>query len=176
MSAVFRRTGGFTLLEMLIALVLLAFGMLSLARQMGQASRAEVEAFQRAQAMTLAQEMADRINNNLRQAALYVGDYVPQHAAEDCRNAPSLVARDACEWRNRLLGIDTMDGAQAIGAPIASRGCVVSLAPNVYVITVAWQGIVASEAPDNACGQGAFGSDAKRRTFSTVVQVATLGA
>jgi type IV pilus assembly protein PilV len=167
---------GFTLIEMLIALLVLAFGMLALARQMGHASRAEVEAFQRAQAMTLAQEMADRINDNLRQASLYLGDYVPRTAPEDCSNAPSLVQRDACEWRNRLLGIDTLDGQQAIGAPMASRGCVVSPAPNVYVVTVAWQGVVPTAAPDSPCGQGAFGSEATRRTFSTVVQVATLGA
>ena len=171
-----RRPGGFTLLELLIALVVLAFGMLALARGMGRASQAEVEAFQRAQAMALAQEMSDRINDNLKQAALYVGDYVPQATAEDCSGAPSLVARDACEWRNRLLGVDTLDAGQSIGAPMGARGCVVNPAPNVYVITVAWQGVIPSAAPDGACGQGAFDREENRRGFSTVVQVATLGA
>ena len=59
---------------------------------------------------------------------------------------------------------------------MAARGCVINPAPNVYVVTVAWQGLVASEAPETACGQGVFDSEAKRRAFSTVVQVATLGA
>ena len=167
---------GFTLLELLIALVVLAFGMLALARGMGRASQAELEAFQRAQAMALAQEMSDRINDNLKQAALYVGNYVPQSAPEDCSGAPSLVARDACEWRNRLLGVDTLDAGQSIGAPMGARGCVISPAPNVYVVTVAWQGAIPTEAPDSACGQGAFDREANRRVFSTVVQVATLGA
>ena len=176
MKAMDRTCRGFTLLEILIALVVLAFGMLALARGMGRASQAEMEAFQRAQAMALAQEMSDRINDNLKQAALYVGDYVPQASAEDCSGAPSLVERDACEWRNRLLGIDTLDGVQTIGAPMAARGCVISPAPNVYVVTVAWQGILATEAPDSACGQGAFDREANRRVFSTVIQVATLGA
>lgn len=171
-----RKIRGFTLLELLIALVVLAFGMLALARGMGRASQAELEAFQRAQAMALAQEMGDRINDNLKQAALYVGDYVPQAAAEDCSGAPSLVARDACEWRNRLLGVDTLDAGQSIGAPMGARGCVVSPAPNVYVITVAWQGLIPSAAPDSACGQGVFDREENRRAFSTVVQVATLGA
>lgn len=171
-----RTNRGFTLLELLIALVVLAFGMLALARGMGRASQAEVEAFQRAQAMALAQEMSDRINDNLKQAALYVGDYVPQSAPENCSGAPTLVARDACEWRNRLLGVDTLDAGQSIGAPMAARGCVISPAPNVYVITVAWQGVIATEAPDTLCGQGAFDREANRRAFSTVVQVATLGA
>jgi type IV pilus assembly protein PilV len=142
---------------------------------MGRASQSEVEAFQRAQAMMLAQEMADRINNNLRQAVQYVGDYVPARTAEDCTAAPSLVAHDGCEWRNRLLGVDTLDGTRTMGAPMAARGCVISPAPNVYIVAVAWQGIVPSEAPDSACGQGAFDASTWR-VFSTVIQIATLGA
>jgi type IV pilus assembly protein PilV len=144
--------GGFTLIEILIALVVMAFGMLALARGMGRASQEELEAFQRTQAMALAQEMADRINNNLRQAPQYVGDYVPGQVAEDCAAAPSLVARDGCQWRNRLLGMDTLDGPRATGAPMAARGCVTSPAPNVYLVAVAWQGVLVSEAPDSACG------------------------
>ena len=171
-----RRTHGFTLLEILIALVVLAFGMLALARGIGRASQEEMEAFQRAQAMTLAQEMADRINNNLRNAARYVGDYVPDAQAQDCAAAPDLVGRDGCEWRNRLLGVDTLDAGQTIGAPMAARGCVISPAPNVYVVAVAWQGVLATEAPDSACGANAFDAEANRRVFSTVIQVATLGA
>jgi type IV pilus assembly protein PilV len=171
-----RRPRGFTLLEILIALIVLAFGMLALARGIGRASQEELEAFQRAQAMMLAQEMADRINNNLKQAAQYVGDYIPAAQPEDCSGEPTQVARDACEWRNRLLGDDTHDGAHAIGAPIGARGCVFNPAPNVYVIAVAWQGVLATEAPDSACGTGAFDREENRRVFSTVIQVATLGA
>jgi type IV pilus assembly protein PilV len=176
MTTLQRNGRGFTLIEILIALVVLAFGMLTLARGMGRASQAEVEAFQRAQAMALAQEMTDRINDNLRQAAQYVGDYVPQRTAEDCTGMPTLVARDACEWRNRLLGVDTLDNGSTIGAPMAARGCVINPAPNVYVVTVAWQGILATGAPDSACGLNAFDKEANRRVFSTVLQVATLGA
>ena len=175
MTTMHRSNRGFTLIEILIALVLLAFGMLTLARGMGRASQAELEAFQRAQAMALAQEMSDRMNGNLRQAAQYVGDYVPGRTAEDCTNLPTLVARDACEWRNRLLGIDTLDNGSTIGAPMAARGCVISPAPNVYIVTVAWQGVLATAAPDSGCGLNAFDQEANRRVFSTVLQVATLG-
>jgi len=43
-------------------------------------------------------------------------------------------------------------------------------------VAVAWQGVLATEAPDSACGANAFDAEANRRVFSTVIQVATLGA
>ena len=58
-----RRAGrGFTLLDVLIVLVVLAFGMLALARTIGRASQEEMEAYQRTQAMTVASELVDRID------------------------------------------------------------------------------------------------------------------
>jgi type IV pilus assembly protein PilV len=170
-----RAQRGFTLIEILIALVVLAFGLLALARGIGRASQAEMEAWQRSQAMLLAQEMVNRIGINQKQAALYVGDYVPDRV-EDCSAADSQVALDACQWRNRLLGDDVRDETGAMGAPLGARGCVTNPAPNVYLIAVAWQGTVATEAPDSACGTGAFDREENRRVFSTVLQVATLGA
>jgi len=167
---------GFTLLEVLIALVVLAFGMLSLARAIGRASQEQVEAYQRAQAIVLAQEMVDRINNDQRNAVRYVGSYVPYARAEDCTLAATSWDRNGCEWRNRLLGVDVRDGARVIGAPMAARGCIVSLSPNVYVVAVAWQGVLPTDAPDSACGSGEFDSEPNRRVYSTVLQIATLGA
>ena len=46
-----RRASGFTLIDILISLFILAFGMLALARVMAQSSLSEVEASQRSQAI-----------------------------------------------------------------------------------------------------------------------------
>jgi type IV pilus assembly protein PilV len=169
---------GFTLLEVLISLVVLAFGMLALARTIGHSSKEEMEAYQRTQAMTVASELVDRIRNNPKQASLYVGDYVPAGPVEDCTavDPADIVGRDQCEFRNRLRGADILDATKGIGAPIAARACVVNAAPNIYVIAVAWQGILATAPADSPCGTGAFDKEENRRVYSTVVQVATLGA
>jgi type IV pilus assembly protein PilV len=165
---------GFTLIEILIALVMLAFGLLSLARVHATASLTEMEARQRAQAMVLALDMADRINLNRKNAAAYVGEYTGQLDA-NCAAQPTAAARDVCAWRNLLIGDATRDGIRLTGAPIAAMGCITSPAPNVYTISVAWQGVVQTGAPASPCGTGDFDAEVHRRAFSTVIQIATLG-
>ena len=169
---------GFTLIEVLICLVILAFGMLSLARAMANATLDELESFQRSQAMVIAQEMIERMNANRKEAIQYVGDYTVPSVASDCALEATIVARDQCEFRNKLRGVDTLDGAKAIGAPIAARGCIIETAPgsNMYVVAIAWQGLKSTGAPDSACGENAFDQEEHRRVFSTVVRMATLGA
>jgi type IV pilus assembly protein PilV len=173
-----RRAGGFTLIEVLIAILVLGFGMLSLARVITRASSAELEAVQRSQAMAIAQDFVDRFNLNRRNAAAYVGDYTPSGPVEDCTDEalPTQVERDRCSFRNLLRGATTFEGAKPIGAPFAARACVTSPAANVYVIAIAWQGIVPTAAPDSVCGAGVFDREENRRVFSTVVQIAMLGA
>lgn len=168
--------GGFSLLEVLIAMIVLAFGMLALVRSIGRASQAEFEAVQRTQAMQIAQDMVDRINLNRKLAGNYVGDYVPGTTVDDCAGKETQVARDQCEWTNRLLGADTLDDKKLIGAPVSARGCVVLQAPRVYLVSVAWTGMVDTIAPDSPCGEGKLGDETKRRVFSTVVHIADLGA
>jgi type IV pilus assembly protein PilV len=173
-----RPARGFTLLDVLIALVVLAFGMLALARTIGRSSQAEMEAYQRTQAMTVASELVDRIRNNPKGAPLYVGDYVTGGEIEDCTllDAADVVGRDRCEVRNRLRGADVLDADKAVGAPIAARACVMTAAPNIYVVAVAWQGLLPTAPADSPCGAGEFDREENRRVYSTVIQIATLGA
>jgi type IV pilus assembly protein PilV len=165
---------GFTIIEVLIALVILAFGLLALARAHAQASLTEVEARQRTQAMALVQDMADRINLNRKHAVEYVGSYVGDTNA-NCALLPTRTERDTCEWQDLLAGTSTTDGIRLIGAPRAAVGCIGNPAPNVYVVAVAWEGVVPTGAPLSPCGLGDFSDETLRRAFSTIVQIATLG-
>jgi type IV pilus assembly protein PilV len=168
-----RNARGFSLVEVLISLVVLAFGLLSLARAQGAAALTELEARQRTQAIALVQDMVDRINLNRKEAAEYVGEF---HARPDagCASHETRATRDMCEWQDLLAGTATQDGARFTGAPMAAFGCISSPTPNVYVVSIAWRGVVHSGAPRSACGEGDYGDETMRRAFSTVVQIATL--
>jgi type IV pilus assembly protein PilV len=172
-----RRDGGFLLVEVLIALVVIAFGLLALARAMASATLDEVESFQRSQAMVIAQEMVERINANRKEALAYVGNYAAPLEIADCSLEPTILLRDQCEFRNRLMGSGTRDEGKAIGSAIAARACITESAPgaNAYVVAIAWQGLKSTDAPDSACGEQEFDREDNRRVFSTVLRIATLG-
>ena len=62
---------GFTLIEVLVTLVILMFGLLGIAGLMAKGQRVSFEAFQRQQALSLANDMAERQRANRSQATVY---------------------------------------------------------------------------------------------------------
>src|SRR5438034_8842517 len=62
---------GFSMLEVLVTLVILLIGLLGLAGVMAHATTAEMESYQRVQAIMLAQDMVDRINANRKYIDCY---------------------------------------------------------------------------------------------------------
>lgn len=71
MSASTRSQHGFSMIEVLVSLVILLVGLLGLAGLMAQGERSEMESYQRAQALMLLQDIADRINTNRKAAMCY---------------------------------------------------------------------------------------------------------
>ena len=65
------RERGAALLEVLITILLVAFGLLGLAGLISRAYVAEIESTQRAQALLFVQDMVGRIESNRRNASLY---------------------------------------------------------------------------------------------------------
>lgn len=179
-----RPAGGFTLLEVLIAIVVFAFGILGLARMQMKTSLASSEAMQRTQVIQLVQDMVDRINSNRRSADAYVrtSEIEATGPAQDCSLAAVGTARDLCEWTNLLRGVSAADGGTQLGSVLAARGCIRRLTNGAgtaidrsYVVSVAWQGLVPTAAPENTCGQGQFDEESKRRVYSFTLRIANLG-
>lgn len=182
-----RHQCGATMIEVLVTLVIIAFGLLGMVGLQARLQVSEVESFQRGQALLLANDMANRIAVNRNNAASYVtGANSPVGGATACSTATSTSTRaqiDLIEWCNSLRGAAEISSGAQVGALIGGRGCV-ELSGGEYLITVAWQGLAAYGAPPSsvACGlhayNGASGtpcvSDACRRVVTTVVRVAGL--
>lgn len=178
-----RREYGTTLLEVLVTIVILAFGLLGLAGLQSKILQAEFESYQRAQAILLLADMNERINTNRGQAASYAsasaigtGDSQPA----TCTGAAG-PARDLCEWSNALKGASEKKSSANVGAVVDARGCITQVQapdptqtvcqPGIYLITVAWQGMNPTAAPAVACGRNLYGTDTYRRAISSQITV-----
>ena len=177
-----RALRGFAILEALVTIVLLSFGILGLVGLQAKMQAAEMESYQRSQALLLLEDMAARLSTNRAVAANYVtatplgtGDAEPA----DCSAKAVGNERDLCEWSNALKGSAEQLGGNAVGSLIGGRGCIEEIAgalPPRYQIVVTWQGLHQSRAPNIACASGAYGSEALglRRAVAKVVAIADL--
>jgi type IV pilus assembly protein PilV len=170
-----RRQAGFSLIEVLVTIAILMIGLLGLAALQTNATIAEMEAYQRSQALVLVQDMADRIAANKTNANSYVANDIGL-TAQTCTGLLG-AALDKCEWNNKLLGAaEVTAGGRNVGAMIGARGCVTQPTPKVYMVTVAWQGMARAggNTPGAVCGASAYGTG-QRRTVSVIVRVGLLG-
>lgn len=176
---------GFTLLEALITIVILAFGLLGLAGFQAKIQLSETESFQRAQALLLVEDMANRLSANRAYIKANPQAYVTAtplgtgNAAQPsaCTGLTG-VQLDQCEWNLELKGAaeKASGSANFIGAMVGARGCVENLggSPPVYRVTVAWQGMSKLQSPSLACGQNSYGADSYRRAIASLVPIACL--
>jgi type IV pilus assembly protein PilV len=186
----FDKNAGFSLIEVLVALVILLVGLLGLAGLQVRAQQAEMESYQRAQALVLLQDMVDRINANRKVASCYAittdtanglpslgtgYSGAPACAAGTAQQNATAVA-DLTAWSNALKGAAETAGGGNIGAMIGARGCVsYDNTAAVYTVSVAWQGLSATAAPSGlTCGKGQYGDESRRRAVSATVRIATL--
>ena len=116
---------GFGLIEVLVAVLVLAVGLLGLAGLQTQSLRFNNEAYFRTQATLLAMDMADRLRSNLETARATPGSYtfsntdaVP-NSVTDCTSdacTPSQLAQyDFKEWKERAQTL--LPGAQVALTP-----------------------------------------------------------
>ena len=187
---------GFSLLEVLISMFVLALGLLGLAGLQTRVSVAEMESYQRTQALILVQNMVDRIATNgsaLRadvghgSLALYTTVLNSSDVGGIAQNCTGTgAALDLCEWGNQIAGVSEKNGSsQNIGTLTNGRGCIRqpdATDPYLYLVVVSWQGRIASKAPPSQidCGSGTgsgtadYTADNKRRVVALPVRIAKL--
>jgi type IV pilus assembly protein PilV len=178
------RQRGTSLVEVLVTVIVLAFGLLGIAALQAKAQVGNLEAYQRAQAVVLLQDMRARMSSNGANAASYVTSTPlgTGTSADDCSGAADAAARDKCEWSNELKGAAEVSASSTkVGAMLGARGCIEVLqAPNpaagvcqpgLYRLSVVWQGMHPTKVSSLTCGKNAFGTDDSYRR-AIAVQVA----
>lgn len=193
------RQGGTSMIEVLVTIVILAFGMLGLAGLQARTMNMEMESYQRSQALVILNDMVSRIETPASLAGKSAAGLAALQAYEtgysaplggssvldDCSGQTIGAARDKCEWGKILNGAAESYSGNRIGAMIGARGCIVEIqapdgskgvcSPGLYEVSVAWQGLFTTAAPNNNCGKNLYGDDALRRVISLRVTVGTSG-
>jgi type IV pilus assembly protein PilV len=174
---------GTSLIEVLMAIFVLTIGLLGLAGLQGKANTAELESYQRGQALILLQDMATRMENNTADAAAYAtGATTPLGTgatdAGTCTSEGTRAAVDKCEWSKALKGASETRATVKQGAMINGRGCIEEvIAGREYTVSVVWQGLAKTSAPATTdCGDGSYDSAETRRAITTTVRIPDLTA
>ena len=184
------RQSGFSLIEVLVTIVILLIGLLGLAGLQNRAFTAQLESYQRSQALILLKDMAGRIEANRKNAASYITDTTGVGVGGSCPGTATVAERDLCDWHNALMG--SAEGGTTT-AMIGARGCVfeevapVSSTAAVYQVVVAWQGLNLTAPPDistaaspGKCGEGQYKNrdgavnESLHRAIATPVSIAAL--
>src|SRR5678816_901784 len=97
-----RRQRGFTLIEVLVSLVVLLLGLLGVVSLQAKAHHAQMDSYQRAQALVLLKDISDRMNTNRKDAYAkrYAGAAVGgSTTTTDCTGKTGYEL-DLCQWGN----------------------------------------------------------------------------
>lgn len=130
---------GFTLLESMIALVILSVGMLGVGALYVESLQAGRDSVNRTKAVNLAADMADKIRSNQQAGAAYAGAAADSGCADtnltavtECTPA-QMAAHDLFLW-NQMLG-DSAIGIPGASGTVAFDG---TTTPATYTISVSW--------------------------------------
>jgi type IV pilus assembly protein PilV len=190
------------MIEALVSLVIIMFGLLGLAGLQTRMQQAEFESYQRSQALILLYDMIDRINTNRATVPCFVvttdlvagANYLGAGAAAPTPCGYSTTENNAiadiaiAEWDNLLKGSAETKGVNQVGAMIGARGCIsynsatelpdAAGAPiagtGIFTVAVAWQGTSETIAPTVACANNLYGTELRRRVVSETLRLANL--
>ncbi len=124
-----KNQSGFTLLEVLVAIVVLSLGLLGLAGLQAATLRNNQIAYYRAIAIQQTYDMADRIRANQAGATggFYNNPAATHHACAPCANSQEMAEEDFFQWSN--------NNARMLPA---GGGNIAGVAGGSFDITVSW--------------------------------------
>lgn len=186
---------GFSMIEVLVTLVILMLGLLGLLGVQVRSHQAELEAYQRTQALLLLNDMVQRINANRKAAQCYAitldGEAGAPYVGAGNADAPECTAwgvaatqaravADLLAWDALLKGAAETDAGTEVGAMLGARGCIQhDPVTDVYRVSVAWQGLMPTADPTTTdpaltCAKDLYGTETLRRVVSTTLRIADL--
>lgn len=166
---------GYSLLEVLIAVIVLSIGILGITGLQLSSKRSNFAAMQRITASLLAQEIIERIRSNPDQLVDYtnngagitlVGNTL---GAVDCSagcTETEIAQFDLYEWEQSLSGVAEQIGGNNTGGLPSPTACIsgpVGGGSGTYSVAIAWRGMTKLSDPAiPACGRGSgrYDSDA----------------
>lgn len=140
MSATMRTSRGFSLVEMMVAMVVLSIGMLGIANLFVATLQANSSATSRQLANNLLGDIADRIRANRTAGVAYQGAAANNNCATGALNAISctpaqMAANDLFLWQAQIL--QTFPNGLAVGT-VAVTAAPSANTPATYTIRINW--------------------------------------
>jgi type IV pilus assembly protein PilV len=178
---------GFSLLEMLVALVIFSIGLLAVAGLQTVSKQANYEGLQRTTASQIANGLLEDIRMNgdainiYRTAdaiggSSYGGEPAPTCAIGSECNSAQKAAHDLWFWEQVLDGNMETNGGAGTGGLMLPTLCVAGPAvggPGIYRVTIAWRGSASIvNTVNNPCG-AASGNYGDENQFRRILQMPT---
>lgn len=134
-----RKESGFSMVEVLVALVVLAIGLLGIAALYLNSLQSGRTAIYRTQAITLAADLADRIRMNRTAQAAYNSAFADDGAVVGTCSTTGgcsdgdLASTDLWNWKTEVAEqLPNGEGQVVVTAPVGAGE------PTTYVVTVRW--------------------------------------
>jgi type IV pilus assembly protein PilV len=121
-----RRSGGFTLVEVLVTLVILSVGLLGIAALHTASLRNNLDSALRSQASALAADVADRMRGNRIAALDGLYNLALTDATPTLTGSPTLAQRDLNAWRT-LLAQMLPNGTGAVALDPVTDICLITV-------------------------------------------------
>lgn len=167
-----KQVSGATLIESLIAIVILSIGFLSIGLLQLQSKHLNLQAIHRSVASQLAHEVIERMRNNNTALSNYLstvgGQTISSEPNPDCSSSQpclrqQLAAHDLWQWEQMLDGASETSGGQNRGGLFLPTACITGPAgggAGTYTVSIAWRGSnVSNDVSANTCGQASGNYD-----------------